>query len=158
VLAVFPSVVLAVAFVASARGETAGSAKFHVVLHGGPFAGTYDVEADACMAGLQKKGSWHATWEAEVNEKGKLSAVLLGIDPRPTFGNGLTTSVSFGDPDSQLLYEVLEPLTNVTDRGSTATLTFKGEARTTSYEDGAQSPGGAVEITVECGKIIRGDQ
>ena len=67
-------------------------------------------------------------------------------------------AVSFGDPDSQLLYEVLKPLTNVVDRGSAATLTFKGDARTTSYEDGTQAQGGAVEITVECGKIIRGNQ
>jgi hypothetical protein len=153
-----PAVALVGLFATGARAEAAGSAKFHVVLSGGPFAGTYDVAADACLAGVQKKGSWHATWEAEVNEKGKLSAVLLGIDPTPTFGSGLTMSVHFGDPDSQLLYEVLKPLTNVVDRGSTATLTFKGEARTTSYEDGTQGPGGAVAITVECGKVIRGDQ
>jgi hypothetical protein len=157
----FPRTILAVAFAAlcilSARGEAAGSAKFHVVLHGGPFAGTYDLVADACMAGVQKQGSWHAIWEAEKDEKGKVSAVLLGIDPKPTYGNGLTMSVSFGEPDSQLMYEVLTPLTNVVDRGSTATLTFKGDARTTSYEDGMQGKGGPVEITVECGKIIRGN-
>ena len=138
--------------------EAAGSAKFHVVLHDGPFAGTYDLTADACMAGLQKRGSWHATWEAEIDEKGKLSAVLLGIDPAPTFGSGLTMSVSFGEPDSQLMYEVVEPKTNVVDRGNTATLTFKGESRITSYETGMQAKGGPVEITVECGKIIRGTQ
>jgi hypothetical protein len=85
-----PVIALAALCCASARVEAAGSAKFHVVLRGGPFAGTYDVTADACMAGLQKQGSWHATWEAEIDEKGKLSAVLLGIDPKPTFGNGLT--------------------------------------------------------------------
>jgi hypothetical protein len=158
VLRMIPAVALAALCVASTHGEAAGSAKFHVVLGGGPFAGTYDVTADACMAGLQKQGSWHATWEAEKVEKGKLSAVLLGIDPKPTFGTGLTMVVSFGDPDSQLMYEVLKPLTTVADRGSTATLTFKGEARTTSYEDGTQGKGGAVEITVECGKIIRGNQ
>ena len=152
------SIALATLCFAGIRGEAAGSAKFHVVLHGGPFAGTYDVTADACMAGLQKQGSWHATWEAETDEKGKLSAVLLGIDPKPTFGNGLMMTVSFGDPDSQLMYEVLKPLTNVVDRGNTATMTFKGDARTTSYVDGTQAPGGAVEITVECGKIIRGTQ
>jgi hypothetical protein len=153
-----PVIALAALCCASARVEAAGSAKFHVVLHAGPFAGTYDVTADACMAGLQKQGSWHATWEAEIDKKGKLSAVLLGIDPKPTFGNGLTMTVSFGDPDSQLMYEVLKPLTNVVDRGSTATMTFKGDARTTSYEDGTQAQAGLVEITVECGKIIRGNQ
>ena len=152
-----PAVVLAALCVVSTRGEAAGSAKFHVVLRGGPFAGTYDLVADACMAGLQKQGSWHATWEAETAEKNKVSAVLLGIDPKPTFGNGLTMSVSFGEPDNQLMYEVLKPVTNVVDRGSTATLTFAGEARTTSYENGMQGKGGPVEITVECGKIIRGN-
>jgi hypothetical protein len=158
----FPRTISATALAAlcvfSARAEAAGSAKFHVVLHGGPFAGTYDLVADACMAGVQKQGSWNAIWEAERDEKGKVSAVLLGIDPKPTFGNGLTMSVSFGDPDSQLMYEVLTPITNVVDRGSTATLTFKGESRTTSYEDGMQGKGGPIEITVECGKIIRGNQ
>jgi len=158
----FPTSILALALAAlsivNTHGEAVGSAKIHVVLHGGPFPGTYDLVADACMAGLQKQGSWHATWEAESVEKGKVSAVLLGIDPRPTFGNGLTMSVSFGDPDSQLMYEVVKPVTNVVDRGGTATLTFSGEARTTSYEDGTQGKGGPIEITVECEKIIRGNQ
>lgn len=149
---------LAALSVARPGAEAAGSAKFHVVLHDGPFRGTYDLVADACLAGVQKQGSWHATWEAEIDEKAKVSAVLLGIDPRPTFGNGLTMSVHFGDPDNQLVYEVLKPLTKVVDRGSTATLTFSGESRTTSYENGMQGIGGLVEITVECGKIIRGDQ
>lgn len=153
-----PALAFAALFSVRAPADAAGAAKFHVVLGGGPFAGTYDVTADACMAGLQKKGSWHATWETELNEKGKLAAVLLGIDPKPTFGTGLTMMVTFGEPDSQLMYEVLKPVTNVVNRGSTATMTFKGEARTTSYEDGMQAKGGPVEITVECGKIIRGDQ
>ena len=150
--------ILAASLLAPFGAEAAGAAKFHVVLSGGPYKGTYDVSADACLAGVQKKGSWHATWETEVDQKGKLSAVLLGFDPKPTFGNGYTASVHFGDPDSQLLYELLTPTFNVVDRGSTATLTFKGEARTTSYVDGSQASGGAVDITVECGKIIRGDQ
>jgi hypothetical protein len=54
------------------------------------------------------------------------------------------------------LYEVLKPTTQVTDRGSTATLVFKGEARTVSYKDGTFGEGGDVEITVECGKVVRG--
>lgn len=153
-----PALALAALSVGGARGEGAGSAKFHVVLHGGPFAGTYDLVGDACMAGVQKPGSWNAVWEAGIDKKDKVSAVLLGIDPRPTFGNGLTMSVSFGDPDSQLMYEVLKPLTHVVDRGSTATLTFTGESRTTSYETGMQDKGGPIEITVECAKIIRANQ
>ena len=108
------------------------------------------------MAGLQKKGSWHATWETDNEQKGKLSAVLVGFDPTPTFGNGLTASVHFGPPDSQILYEILKPTYTIDDRGATATLTFKGEGRTTSYETGMQGAGGSVEITVTCAKIIRG--
>src|SRR5262245_25443994 len=92
-----------------------GPSKFHVVLHGGPFHGTYDLVGEACLAGVQKQGSWHANWEAGTDEKGKVSAVLLGIDPKPTYGNGLTMSVSFGDPDHQLMYEVLKPVTKVVD-------------------------------------------
>ena len=42
-------------------------------------------------------------------------------------------------------------------RGNTATLTMKGDARATSYEDGSQAAVGSAEITVTCGKIIRGD-
>jgi hypothetical protein len=86
-----------------------------------------------------------------------LSAVLVGFEPTPTVGNGLTASAHFGPPDSQVLYELLAPVFNVDDRGATATLTMKGEARTTSYEDGSQASGGGAEITVTCGKIIRGD-
>ena len=108
------------------------------------------------MAGLQKKGSWHATWETDKEQKGKISAVLVGFDPTPTFGNGLTASVHFGPPDSQILYEILKPTWSVDDRGATATLTMKGEGRMTSYDDGSQGPGGSVEITVTCGKVTRG--
>jgi hypothetical protein len=140
----------------SASAQTTGPTKFHIVLGAGPYKGTYDVAGDACMAGLQKKGSWHATWETANEQKGKLSAVLIGFDPTPTIGNGYTASVHFGPPDSQLLYEILKPTFNLDDRGTTATLTFKGESRTTSYDDGSQGAGGIVEITVTCGKIIRG--
>ena len=141
----------------SLTGWAEGRAKIHIVLGGGPYAGKYDVTAEECLAGIQKKGSWHATWQAEREEKGKISAVLLGIDPKPTFGNGLTMSVHFGEPDSQIMYEVQKPTTNVVDKGATATLTFKGEARTVNYADGTFGNGGLVEITVECGSVKRGE-
>ena len=137
--------------------QPAPASKFHVVLGGGPNKGTYDVTGEPCMAGLQKKGSWHATWETDKEEKGKLAAILVGYDPTPTFGNGLTASAHFGPPDSQILYEILKPTFNVDVRGATATLSMKGEARATSYEDGSQTSGGDAEITVTCSKIIRGD-
>jgi hypothetical protein len=56
---------------------------------------------------------------------------MLGdaIPDWPTLGNWLTMTVSFGGPDNQLMYEVLEPLTYVVDRGGTATLTFTGGAK-----------------------------
>lgn len=147
---------LILAALGSASAQTPGPTKFHIVLAGGPFKGTYDVAGEPCMAGLQKKGSWHATWETDNEQKGKLSAILVGFDPTPTFGNGYTASVHFGPPDSQLLYEILKPAFTLDDRGATATLSFKGEGRTTSYDDGSQANGGNVEITVTCGKIIRG--
>ena len=83
--------------------------------------------------------------------------MLVGYHPTPTVGNGLTASVHFGPPDSQVMYEILKPAFNVDDRGTTATITMKGDARATSYEDGSQTNGGSAEITVTCGKIIRGD-
>ena len=153
-----PVLVVTAMLLASAWGDAADAAKIHVVLGGGPFKGTYDVTTDACLAGVQKKGSWHATWETDADQKGKLSAVLVGFDPTPTFGSGRGASVHFGDPDSQTVYEMLEPTFNVVDRGTTATLTFKGQTRTTSYADGSQAAGGAAEIIVECGKIVRADQ
>lgn len=137
--------------------QPAPASKFHVVLAGGPYRGTYDVAGEPCMAGLQKKGSWHATWETDKEQKGKLAAVLVGFDPTPTVGNGLTASVHFGPPDSQVLYEILKPTFNVDDRGATATLSMKGEARATSYEDGSQANVGNAEIVVTCGKILRSD-
>ena len=147
---------IALTALGSASAQSVPASKFHVVLGAGPFKGTYDVTGEACMAGLQKKGSWNATWETDKEQKGKLSAILVGFDPAPTFGNGLTASVHFGPPDSQILYEILKPTWNVDDRGTTATLTMKGESRMTSYEDGSQAAGGTAEITVTCGKIIKG--
>lgn len=133
------------------------AAKFHVVLAGGPFKGTYDVAADACMANIQKPGSWHATWENDTNTAKGPSSVLVGFDPRPTFGNGLTTVVGFGgDGDDKVLYEVQAPKHTVADRGATATLTFTGKARVVRYADGSFSEGGEVTITIECGKVQRG--
>lgn len=131
------------------------TAKFHVVLGGGPHAGTYDVASEACMAGIQKPGSWHATWESERPAKGKLSAVLVGFDPSPTFGNGVTTVVNFGDEETKLLYEVQKATPSITDRGATATLVFAGTARTVNYDNGEFGEGGVVTITVECTKVTR---
>ena len=148
--------VLLLTSLGSANAQSVPASKFHVVLGAGPFKGTYDVTGEACMAGLQKKGSWHATWETDKEQKGKISAVLVGFDPTPTFGNGLTASVHFGPPDSQVLFEILKPTWTVDDRGATATLSMKGEGRMTSYEDGSQAPAGSVEITVTCGKVMRG--
>lgn len=139
----------------SAAGP-AKAAKFHVVLAGGPFKGTYDVAAEACMANIQKPGSWHATWEDETFPKEGLSAVLVGFDPKPMFGKGLTTAVTFGRDDTQVMYEVLEPRHTVADRGATATLTFAGQARVVRYADGSFSDGGEVTITIACGKVQRG--
>ena len=81
---------------ATAAPAAMGTVKFHVVLGDGPFKGTYDVASDACLAGVMKAGSWHATWEDEMSAKNKLTAVLLGFDPKPTFGNGITMMVNFG--------------------------------------------------------------
>ena len=155
---------LAVGSCASGAAETGDpsepsaskAAKFHVVLGAGPFKGTYDVAADACMANIQRPGSWHATWEDETFPEKGLSAVLVGFDPKPTFGKGLTTAVTFGRDDTQVMYEVLEPKHSVTDRGATATLTFTGNARVVRYSDGSFSDGGVVTITIECGKVQRG--
>ncbi|MBK5297324.1 MAG: hypothetical protein JJE40_09205 [Vicinamibacteria bacterium] len=136
---------------------SAGTVKFHVVLGDGPFKGTYDVASDACLAGVMKAGSWHATWEAETSAKDKISAVLVGLDPKPTFGNGLTTMVGFGgDGEDKVIYEVQKPETIVNDKGATATLTFKGKARVAFYKDGSFADGGQVEITIECGTVRRG--
>lgn len=143
----------------AAPPSSAGSdkaAKFHVVLAGGPFKGTYDVAADACMANIQKPGSWHATWEDEAFPKEGLSAVLVGFDPKPMFGKGLTTAVTFGRDDTQVMYEVQEPKHTIEDRGATATLTFTGNARVVRYSDGSFSDGGLVTITIDCGKVQRG--
>lgn len=139
-----------------AASLAAKAAKFRVVLNGGPFKGTYDVAADACMANIQRPGSWHATWEDETFPAEALSAVLVGYDPKPTFGKGLTMAVTFGRDDTQVMYEVLEPIHTVEDRGATATLTFTGKARVVRYSDGSFSDGGLVTITIDCGKVQRG--
>jgi hypothetical protein len=141
----------------AAAGSAAGSSKFHVVLGGGPYAGTYDVVSDACLSGVQKPGAWNATWTADITVKDKISGVITGIDPKPVIaGAGTTAMVSFGEDDEQVLYEVLKPTSKVTDRGSTATLVFEGKARTAFYKDGTFGEGGDLEITVECGKVVRG--
>ena len=41
--------------------QPAPASKFHVVLAGGPYKGTYDVAGEPCMAGLQKKGMGECT-------------------------------------------------------------------------------------------------
>ena len=141
---------------ATAAPPSGQTVKFHVVLGDGPFKGTYDVAADVCLAGVMKAGSWHATWEDEMSAKNKLTAVLVGFDPKPTFGNGISMMVNFGDEEDKILYEVQKPTFAVADRGQTATLTFKGKARVAFYKDGTFADGGQAEITVECGKVQRG--
>jgi hypothetical protein len=133
----------------------APTTKFHVTLAAGPFKGTYDVASEFCDAGLHKPGSWNAKWESERPEKGKLTAILIGLDPKPTFGNGLTAVVEFGGDEHKVLYELQKPVPTVTDRGKTATLAFKGAARVTDYETGNALDGGEAVITIECSKVQR---
>ncbi len=133
----------------------ATTTKFHVTLAAGPHKGTYDVASEFCDAGLHKPGSWNARWESERPEKGKLSAILVGLDPKPTFGNGLTAVVEFGGDSHKVLYELQKPVPTVTDKGKTATLVFRGAARVADYETGTFVDGGEAVITIECSKVQR---
>jgi hypothetical protein len=133
----------------------ARAAKFHVTLAAGPFAGTYDVASDACDAGLHKPGSWNALWESERPAKDRLTSVLIGIDPKPMFGSGITAVVEFGGDEHKVLYEIQKAVPTVTDRGKTATLVFKGRARVADYTTGSFEDGGETVITIECGRVAR---
>jgi hypothetical protein len=140
----------------TALGIAQGRAvKFHVTLGGGPHAGTYDVASEACDAGLHKPGSWNALWQDDTAGKGKLSSVLVGIDPKPFFGSGITAVVEFGGDRHKVLYEIQQAKPTITDRGKTATLTFTGKARVADYETGNFEDGGEAEIKIECGKVAR---
>lgn len=147
--------VVVMALASSAAGRQAATTKFHVTLGAGPFKGTYDVASEFCDAGLHKAGSWNARWEDDRATKGKLSAVLIGIDPKPMLGSGITALVEFGGDEHKVLYEVLEAVPAVTDRGKTATLIFKGRGRVADYDTGNFEDGGEVEIRIECGKVTR---
>ena len=152
------AVMLAVAAAMSmtaAAARQANTTKFHVTLGAGPFKGTYDVASPYCDAGLHKAGSWNARWESETAGKGKLTSVLIGIDPKPMFGTGITAVVEFGGDEHKVLYEIQKATPAVTDRGSTATLVFAGRARVADYDTGNFEDGGEVEIKVECGKVTR---
>lgn len=133
----------------------ARTTKFHVTLGAGPFAGTYDVASEACDAGLHKPGSWNALWEADGGGKGKLTAVMVGIDPKPFYGSGITAVVEFGGDEHKVLYEIQKAVPTVTDRGKTATLVFTGKGRVADYNTGNVEDGGEVEIRIECGKVQR---
>jgi hypothetical protein len=147
-----PTLVLAATVAAGAQGR---STKFHVTLPGGPFPGTYDVASDNCDAGLHKPGSWNVLWEDDFAGKGKLSSIMVGIDPKPFFGSGITAVVEFGGDSHKVLYEIQEAVPTVTDRGKTATLIFRGKARVADYNTGNFEDGGEVEIKIECGKVAR---
>jgi hypothetical protein len=102
---------------AAAARPSGQAVKFRVMLGDGPFNGTYDVAAEVCLAGVMKAGSWHATWEAGTAPTDKLTAVIVGVDPKPTFGNGITMMVNFGDEEDKVLYEIQKPAFTVADRG-----------------------------------------
>jgi hypothetical protein len=138
-----------------AAAVQANTTKFHVTLPAGPFKGTYDVASPFCDAGLHKAGSWNARWESDTPGKGKLSAILIGIDPKPMFGSGITAVVEFGGDQHKVLYEIQKATPTVTDRGQTASLIFRGKARVADYETGNFEDGGEAEIKVECGKVQR---
>ena len=146
------ALMLAATAVGGAQGR---STKFHVTLGGGPFAGTYDVASESCDAGLHKPGSWNALWEDNDAGKGTLSSVMVGIDPKPFYGDGIMAVVEFGGDEHKVLYEVQKAVPTVTDRGKTATLVFKGKGRVADYNTGNFEDGGEVEIKIECGKVAR---
>lgn len=127
----------------------------HLVLSGGPHAGSYHVDATqvTCTYGFAGEGSWGNAFS---DESAKPSSVQLVVPDAKGAANGTSDfrfTATFGDLLTGTQYDINrlhgredgEGTATVVDRGSNATVTVRG-----TTNDGV-----GIDATLECREVTR---
>jgi hypothetical protein len=134
----------------------------HVVVSGGPNAGTYDASTDrgGCSFGLAAPGAWGNQFSLpKEKDPKKLNSVQLIVPSAKTAAaghNGFFLSIGFGPLMHRSAEYVVETRENqpkkrgsgtvsVVDRGATATITF----------DATTADGVKLSGTIDCKSVLR---
>lgn len=141
-----------------------GAAVIHLVIKGGPHAGTYDAVSNnvTCTHGFAGAGSWGNQYSVSGRKRNELSSLQLIVPSARDAADGTTDfllSAGFGDLMQQGYVEYRvntrsngskregSGTISVEDRGQTGTVVFRG----------VTEAGIAVDGTIECNAVMRGD-
>ena len=124
----------------------------HVVISGGPNAGTYDASTDrgGCSAGLTGKGTWGNQFSLpKEHDPKKLNSVQLIVPDAKAAASGthtFTLIIGFGPLMKRAAeYKSVSGTVTVHDKGSTAIVTF----------DAMTAAGVKLKGTIDCKSVIR---
>jgi hypothetical protein len=146
---------------AAANGGGAAASTIHVVIGGGPRAGTYDLKDSehTCSSGsLADRRAWGFDYSVRGKKPNELSS--LGLTVPYTDGAADSTgkfvlTVGFGDVDEDT-YSDHSINTLSTKRGSgTVTVEDRGQSGKVTFK-GKTADGVALEGTIECHQVTRG--
>jgi hypothetical protein len=134
----------------------------HLVVGGGPHAGTYDVKSDdmTCTYGFAGKGSWGNQYSVTGKKANEFSSLQLIVPDTKDAADGtdeflLTAAFgelmqpSYSDHTINTTKDKKEGSGTITvdDKGKTGKVTFKGKA----------GDGTPLEGTIDCHQLMRGD-
>ncbi|MDQ4079730.1 MAG: hypothetical protein M3125_03155 [Gemmatimonadota bacterium] len=130
-------------------------ATIHLVLTGGPHAGTYDVDTKTrtCSHGLIRKRAWGHMFSDDGAKPSSVQLFIPGPGGSAADGETFSFRVTFGDPLTGPRYEIDrtqgardgEGTATVTDRGSSATIRIVGTSR----------DGMGIDASIECREVHR---
>jgi hypothetical protein len=134
------------------------TATVHVVISGGPNAGTYDGTTDrgGCSAGLTGHGSWGNQFSlVKENDPKKLNSVQLIVPSAKAAASGthdFFLNVAFGRITARVAEYKVDPAkksgsgtVTVADHGATAVVTF----------DATTAAGVKLRGTIDCKSVVR---
>lgn len=145
----------------AANGGGAAASTIHVVVGGGPHAGTYELKDSehTCSSGtLADKRSWQYDYSVRGKKPNELSSVGLTVPDAKDAADGtdiFVLAVGFGDVDEDTHSDhSINTLTTkrgsgtvtVEDRGQSGKMTFKAKT----------ADGVALEGTIDCHQVYRG--
>lgn len=145
----------------AARDASPVNSVIHLVVTGGPHAGTYDAQATSggCSYGLAKEGAWGNQYSIDTNDPGKFSSLQLVVPNSKNAAGGtkeFLITAHFGafmgegtdyTVDTQPASQRPRGSGTVTveDRGGSGTVTFSAQTA-----DGVK-----LEGTIECRTVMR---
>jgi hypothetical protein len=141
-----------------------GAAVFHLVIKGGPHAGTYRATSNnvTCTHGFAGAGSWGNQYSVAGRKRNQLSSLQLIVPSARDAADGtgdFLLSAGFGDLMQQGYVEYrINTRSNGSKREGSGTVSVDDRGLTGKVVfQGVTEAGISVEGTIECNAVMRGD-